>query len=111
MEPIEIEMRAGVTSRAEIQVEEITDALQVPIHAVWPEGERHFCFIHEDGTVLERDVVVGKNNAHYVEILDGLKEGEEVLLHDPRLAQEESLGGIESKSEESSVPTNGESSD
>jgi hypothetical protein len=88
-----------VTSKVEIQVEEIDDVLQVPIHAVFPEESQHFCFVFADGGVERRVVEVGKNNAHHVEVTSGLEEGERVLLYDPRLDGEvetkESGGGDE----------------
>jgi HlyD family secretion protein len=85
MDKSDVELRAGVTSKVEIQVEEIDDVLQVPIHAVFPEEGQHFCFVFADGGVERRVVEVGKNNAHHVEVTSGLEEGERVLLYDPRL--------------------------
>lgn len=94
MDTTEIELRAGVTARAEIQVEVLEDVLQAPIHAVHAEGERHFCFVHRGGELVQRDVEVGKNNAHYVEVSSGLEEGDRVLLYDPR--ETDSVGSGES---------------
>jgi len=107
MDPTEVELRAGVTARAEIQVEEIADTLQVPIHAVLPEGDRHFCFVHSDGVIEERDVVVGKNNAHFVQVVEGLEEGEKLLLYDPRQGHREALGSIGAAPEEATSPAGG----
>jgi multidrug efflux pump subunit AcrA (membrane-fusion protein) len=80
----EVEFRAGITAKAEIQVEEIPDVLQVPIHAVIAEGEEHFCYVSNHEGPQKRIVKVGKNNAHFVEVTEGLEEGEQVLLYDPR---------------------------
>ncbi len=103
MEPIDVEMRAGVTARAEIQVDELVDVLQVPIHAVRPEGEEHFCFVYIDGEVSKRTVKVGKNNAHRVEILEGLQQGEQVLLYDPR--ETDAVGDDTSAADEEEQPS------
>ena len=78
------ELRAGVTAKAEITVETVGDALYVPIHAIVPEGGRHLAFLPEGAGHVEREVKIGKNNAHYVQVLEGLAEGDEVLLYDPR---------------------------
>lgn len=80
----DVEMRAGTTAKAEIQVEELKDVLHVPIHAVVAEEGDHFCFVPKAEGFEKRTVKIGKNNLHYVEVLDGLKEGELVLLYDPR---------------------------
>ncbi len=84
LEPIELELRAGISARAEILVEELKDVLHVPLHAVQAEEGRHFCFVLDGVTTAEREVTIGKSNAHYVEILTGLEEGETVVLYDPR---------------------------
>ncbi|MCP3918330.1 MAG: HlyD family efflux transporter periplasmic adaptor subunit [bacterium] len=84
MNPVDGELRAGVTARAEVQVESIPDVLQVPIHAVYPESGEHFCHVLVEGKIERRRVVPGKNNAHHVAILEGLAEGDRVLLYDPR---------------------------
>ena len=94
MEPIEIEMRAGITARAVIRVEEVPDALQIPIHAVEADGDLHHCYVYDGTTVEKRSIQVGKNNAHYVEVLEGLAEGERILLYNP--GDSESVGGSES---------------
>jgi len=58
--------------------------LHVPIHAIVPEAGKHLAFVVQNGQPVEREVKIGKNNAHYVQVLEGLAEGEEVLLYDPR---------------------------
>lgn len=82
------DMRAGVTAKAEIEVATLKDVLQVPIHAIVPEGDRHLAFVVQGSALEERAVKIGKNNAHHVEVLEGLREGEEILLYDPRKAGE-----------------------
>ncbi len=101
MEPGEIKLRAGISARAEIQVEEIPDVIQVPIHAVIAEGGEHFCFVYEAEDVMKRIVKVGKNNNHFVQVLEGLAVGERVLLYDPR--EGGVFGGEESSPEEESA--------
>jgi RND family efflux transporter MFP subunit len=85
-------LRAGVTAKAEIEIETLPDALYVPIHAIVSEGGKHIAFRVEGGTVSEREVKIGKNNAHHVEILEGLAEGDEILLYDPRESGESGEG-------------------
>ncbi len=78
------ELRAGVTAKAEIEIESLPDVLQVPIHALVPEGGKHLAFVIHGAGSEEREVKIGKNNAHSVQVLEGLTEGEELLLYDPR---------------------------
>jgi len=96
------DLRAGVTAKAEIQIETLEDVVYVPIHAIVPQGGKHLAFVIENGAVVEREVKIGKNNADHVQILEGLKEGEEVLLYDPRSegAADAAKGGEEPKQQE-----------
>jgi RND family efflux transporter MFP subunit len=104
MAPMEdVELRAGITAKAEVQIETIPDVIQVPIHAVVAEGGKEYCFI-PDGAVFEkREVEIGKNNAHYVVITTGLEAGEQVLLYDPRETSVVESAAMESEDEESGL--------
>ncbi len=105
LDPFEAVLRAGVTARAEIQIMQIDDAVQVPIHCVQAEGEEHFCFVVENGKAVQRSVKVGHNNAQRVEILSGLQAGERVLLYDPRVS--ESVSGGSTSEGNSASPLDG----
>jgi len=77
-------MRPGLTAEAEILIEKIEDVLQVPIQAIHAEDEQQFCFVTRLGRSPERrPVKTGANNEVFVQILEGLSEGEVVLLKAP----------------------------
>jgi HlyD family secretion protein len=101
------DLRAGVTAKAEIQIETLEDVVQCPIHAIVPEGGKHMAFVLKGQEIEEREVKIGKNNAHHVQILEGLNVGEEVLLYDPRSESGTGKAGGQkngaAKSEEESV--------
>ncbi len=101
MEPVEIELRAGVTAKAEIRVEVLKDVVHVPIHSVISESGEYFSFVHVNGVGEKRIVEVGKNNSHFVEVVSGLEEGEEVLLYDPRTEGVDTGFGSEKEASES----------
>ncbi|PQO41898.1 efflux RND transporter periplasmic adaptor subunit [Blastopirellula marina] len=62
--------------------EENEKALQVPLTAIQEHEGRSFVFVHTgDGTFEVRDVSRGRQNAENVEILTGLKPGEEVVVN------------------------------
>jgi multidrug resistance efflux pump len=62
-------------------------ALTVPASAVFTEEldeERHYVYMPgEEDKPIKRPVKVGKRTDRKAEILEGLKEGEEILLHKP----------------------------
>lgn len=84
MEPIDVDLRAGTTAKADIQVETVGGVLQVPIHAVFAEAGDHFAFVPNGGGFEKRSVKIGKNNNRFVVVESGLDEGQRVLLYDPR---------------------------
>ena len=105
----EIELRAGITAKVDIRIGELEDVLHVPVHAVMAENGEHFAFVFENGRTNRRSVKVGRNNAHYVEVLEGLEENEQVLLYDPREQGQSSGtdGGRSDSADEGGLPTEG----
>jgi hypothetical protein len=49
-----------------------------------PEGGKHLVFVPAGERTEQREVKIGKNNSHHVQLVEGLAEGDEVLLYDPR---------------------------
>jgi HlyD family secretion protein len=76
-------LRPGMTARVEIQVEERSRALSVPIDAVFAKDGRHLCYVVERGRLQPREVLPGPSNADHVVIEQGLARGERVALRDP----------------------------
>jgi HlyD family secretion protein len=62
-------------------IDEARDALKVPTSALFRIGDKSAVFLVADDIVLEREVVVGRQNGLEAEILDGLSEGDAVVLH------------------------------
>jgi HlyD family secretion protein len=57
------------------------DVLQVPLGALFREGDNWAVFAVADGRAQRRIVKIGERNLHAARILDGLKPGEQVVLH------------------------------
>jgi hypothetical protein len=77
------EMRPGMSCAIEILVEELTDALYVPVQSVFRRGQETLAFVERGGASEERPVEVGRYNDRWVQVLAGLSEGEVVLLAPP----------------------------
>lgn len=85
----ELEVRSGMSGRAEIYTETSDETLAVPIQAVRyddsdeadaTEGSSAtFVFIFDDGIARRRDVMVGISSDSEQEILSGLEAGETVI--------------------------------
>jgi len=57
------------------------DVLQVPLGALFREGDNWAVFAVANGRAQRRIVKIGERNLHAARILDGLKPGEQVVLH------------------------------
>lgn len=77
-------LRPGMSASTEIVIDEINDAIAVPIHAVRRRGDHYFCYVKgPDGKPLIEEVKVGLHNDQHVAVNEGLKEGDEVYLAEP----------------------------
>lgn len=80
-------LKPGMSARVEILVDQVSDALVVPVQVVANRGGKKICFVANSSKVTEREVKTGLFNDTYVQILDGLEQGEEVLLNPPRITE------------------------
>ncbi len=81
-----IELKPGISAKAEIFVEELPDVLYVPLQCVFLEDSEHFVYALDDnGDPMRRRVSPGSSSDTHRQILDGLGEGDRVLLYNPNL--------------------------
>lgn len=93
-------LKPGLTAHIEIEVDERDAVLQVPMQAVVELGDQHYsCVLTDDGPEM-RTVHIGRSNDNSVEILDGLSEGENVVLN-PRAEFPEELDEMSDRPAES----------
>lgn len=84
-EPDKVDVRPGMSCRAEIYTESSEGALAVPLQAVLYDEtvqageEQPYVFVVEDGKAARRDVTLGLSSDSHMEILSGLKAGENVI--------------------------------
>lgn len=77
------DMRPGMSCAIEILVEDIADTLYVPVQAIFRSGGDQLAFVTGATGNAERVVKTGRFNDKWVQVLEGLKEGEQVLLAPP----------------------------
>ncbi len=84
------QLRPGMYATAELQTAG-RRAVSVPLAAVLPTGTRDIVFVNRgDGRFLPREVRVGQRGDSLVEIVDGLKPGDEVVASAAFLLDSES---------------------
>jgi HlyD family secretion protein len=76
-------LRPGMTARVEIECAEVHDVLSIPIHAVFNEGSRCFCYKEVYASFEKREVKIGAVNNDWAQVLAGLSEGDLVTLSRP----------------------------
>ena len=76
----QLDVKPGVSGRAEIVVTNLTAVLTVPIQAVTTSKGQQVCFVKRAAREVPVPVEVGLFNDRFIEIKSGLKEGDQVLL-------------------------------
>jgi HlyD family secretion protein len=76
-------LRPGMTARVEIECAKVTNALCVPIHAVFNEQGRSYIYVNAEASYEKREVSIGAQSEDWTQVLSGLKEGERVALSRP----------------------------
>ncbi len=76
------QLKPGMGTELRIIVEERdSPVLQVPVQSILPIGGSFFAYVQTDDGPQRRSLVVGKSNDEFMEVLDGLAEGEQVILN------------------------------
>ncbi len=73
-------LRPGMTAQVSIVAEQIEEAIQVPIQAVFGREGRHFCVVASDEGFTTREVEVGPANEKFLMIQKGVQPGEQVVM-------------------------------
>jgi len=74
------EIKPGMHAEVEIVTEVFARRLLVPQEAVLVRGGRPLVFVVENGLAKWRYIQTGEENEQYVEVLEGLSEGEQVII-------------------------------
>ena len=76
-------LRPGMTARVTILADHADQVPSLPVNAVFWNNHAPFCYKHLDRSFVPTNIVTGKRNADFVEILSGLTPGEQVSLIKP----------------------------
>ncbi|MBN2456194.1 MAG: hypothetical protein JXB29_06640 [Sedimentisphaerales bacterium] len=76
-------LRTGMSCQAEIIIQQYKDAIYVPMQAVIRVGKEPTVFVQAGDSSEPRKVKTGLDNNKMIHILDGLDEGDVVLLNPP----------------------------
>ena len=72
-------LKPGIGATVEISLERLSNVLALPLDAVYAAGGERYVFVKDNENVRPVSVTVGQNNETHVEVLEGIKAGQQVL--------------------------------
>ncbi len=86
LDETDADISPGDTAHVEILIEEVPDVLAVPVQCVFSRGAKRFVFVANGYGGAPAEVKLGRSSATLVEVGEGLRAGDRVLMHvDDRL--------------------------
>lgn len=76
-------LKPGMSAKVEIIVDELEDVTYVPVQAVFVENNEHFVFRKTMRGYERQPVRIGAHNNDFIELQEGIEEGDEVFLKMP----------------------------
>jgi len=89
--PEGVRLRPGMSCRAEIFTTRKDDVLAVPVQAIFVEENRaenrrsYSVFVNDGGTARKVEVKVGLSDDAYQEVIEGLEDGDEIVIGPDRV--------------------------
>ncbi|MCH8251619.1 MAG: efflux RND transporter periplasmic adaptor subunit [Planctomycetes bacterium] len=91
-------LKPGISAKVEIFIAEHEDVLFIPLQCIYAEEGVYYAHVlGDDGKPTRVEVKPGASNDSYWQILEGIEEGDRVLLYSPALAA--AAGKIEESEE------------
>lgn len=75
----EQKLKPGMFARVKMIVARRDNSILIPAHALISRDGKSYLFIHENGKAVKRNVAVGISDGAKAEVLENLREGEEVI--------------------------------
>jgi len=74
-------LKPGMNASCSIQTQSQDDALIAPIQTIYGVQDRHFCLVSQGNDFVTREVKLGGNNSQMALILEGVEEGDELVMN------------------------------
>lgn len=76
----EIKIKAGVFAEVNVEIFKKENVLLLPISALIEQGDASSVVLYNDGTAKYKNIKVGQRNDRLFEVLEGLEEGQQVVV-------------------------------
>ena len=80
----DMELRPSMRCVGNITLDQVEDALSVPIQSIFREGRSAFVYVPTSGGFAQQKVTLGRASELSVEIINGIEKGDQVLLREPQ---------------------------
>lgn len=91
------QLKPGMTAVVEIDIEQLVNVLSVPIQAVVQRADKNWCHVRAGDRLEKREIALGKTNDKFVEVKQGLAEGDVVVLNPMSLIEEQNAAVADKK--------------
>jgi len=88
-----------MTAEVEILIANLENVLTVPVSAVVVKGDQFFGYVQSADGPQKRELLLGLSNDKFVEVKDGVAEGEEILMN-PRAVMGDQLNDEDGEEED-----------
>jgi HlyD family secretion protein len=75
------QLKPGMTAVVDIHVDRLVDVFSIPVQAVVQIQKQVWCYVDQQGTPVRVPLKLGRSNEKFVEIVEGLAEGQRVVLN------------------------------
>ncbi len=76
-------VKPSISTKSEIIITDLKDVLCIPLHCIFTEKDKHYCYTKDGDQHRKNEVQIGLINNSFAEITDGISEGDQILLNRP----------------------------
>ncbi len=84
-----VQLRDGLSAVAEIVIENSSKQIAIPLNAVRGPEDDPFVLVKSESAIENRSVSLGSSDDFWVSVVEGLEEGETILIHEKPIVGEE----------------------
>lgn len=82
------DVKPSISAKAEIVINDLTDVLYVPLHAIRTIDGKYYCYIKNGEQHDKKEITLGLSNNSFAEITSGIAINDQILLNAPEESQE-----------------------
>ena len=93
-------IKPGMTAVVEIHIDHLEDVITIPVQTIVQIKEQTWVYVDRSGRVERQDIVLGRTNEKFVQILEGLAQGDRIVLNPMAIVDETSTSTDSQENEE-----------